>query len=69
MAWTIERVESRRPPGVPREMSTAEARATGGLGEATLKVTGGDGLDGVVDAEFEDRAGWATAWRVKRRRG
>jgi hypothetical protein len=57
MSATISRVESSRPPGVPMEMRTAEAWRVGGGVEAALEVLGGDGLDGVVDGEFEDEGG------------
>ena len=31
--------------------------AGGGVGEAAVEVLGGDGLDGVVDREFDDEGG------------
>ncbi len=54
MAWTMTRVDSRRPPGVPREMMTRAGVAAGGFVKAALEVGGGDGLDGVVKGQAEN---------------
>ena len=54
MAWTMARVDSRRPPGVPIETMTSCGVLTSGFAQAAFEVVGGDGLNGVVDGQFDD---------------